>query len=48
MYEFGGYRVGGRDRTLYRCGEIVPLPPGMEVPDGLDAVEILYGYRIPM
>jgi DNA-binding winged helix-turn-helix (wHTH) protein/Flp pilus assembly protein TadD len=27
MYEFGGYRVGSRDRTVYRCGEIVPLPP---------------------
>jgi DNA-binding winged helix-turn-helix (wHTH) protein/Flp pilus assembly protein TadD len=27
MYEFGGYRVGIRDRTVYRCGEIVPLPP---------------------
>jgi hypothetical protein len=27
MYEFGEYRVGSRDRTLYRGGEIVPLPP---------------------
>jgi serine/threonine-protein kinase len=27
MYEFGGYRVTSRGRTVYRYGEIVPLPP---------------------
>jgi serine/threonine-protein kinase len=27
MYEFGEYRVGGRDRTVYRGDNIVPLPP---------------------
>jgi DNA-binding winged helix-turn-helix (wHTH) protein/Tfp pilus assembly protein PilF len=27
MYEFGGYRVGERERAVYRGGKIVPLPP---------------------
>jgi DNA-binding winged helix-turn-helix (wHTH) protein len=27
MYEFGEYRVASRDRTVYRGGYIVPLPP---------------------